>query len=189
MAVQINIDDILKPSPNYPIQNILIDTSTIINYEDPFGWIDPKLNETTVRYLEKLKSQYKVNSTLLTASEYFKHIQVGSYNIFTKTQPGYFESYSTIEFKKLRRRNTDFANTWNLRLKKFKITLKKHFPPFDIENDKIYSLNLLDNFNGAEVDFGDEVLYRYSLKTDFPLIITSDRDFESFPDNLHVVFI
>lgn len=189
MAVKIKIDDILKPSSDYPIQNILVDTNIIINYEDPFSRVKSELNASTTHYLNILKGCYKVNSTIVNALEFFKYIQVGSYNIFIKTQPGHFEEYSTVEFKKLRKRNSDFSSTWDLRLKQFKKTFKKHFPPLDIEKDKIYSLNLITNFDGTEVDFGDNILYQYALKTDYPLIITSDRDFESFPNDLHVVFL
>jgi hypothetical protein len=58
-----------------------------------------------------------------------------------------------------------------------------------ISDEGIFTLDLMTNFDGSNVDFGDEVLFRYSLKTDFPLIATSDQDFESFPDDLFVIYI
>ena len=138
--------------------------------------------------MNQLKSHYVVNSTLVTALEYFKYIQVGFYNIFTSKQSGIYEKHSTAAFKRLRSSNNDFSDSWNLRLEDFKRTFRKHFPPYD-SSRQIYSLELIQNFDGTKVDFGDEVLYHYALTTEFPLIITADRDFRSFPDNLNIVFL
>jgi hypothetical protein len=176
MARILEIDHILKPSPDYPIKNILVDTNIIINYENLFGNINPKLNSKTFEILNKLKSSYNVNSTLVTAIEYYKFIQVGFYQIFTRLHPKYSNKYTTQDFKKLKRRDSDFLEGWNLRVKTFKRTFKKHFPTYDIQDDTIYNLDLIENFDGVNVDFGDELLYQYAIKTDFPLIITSDRD-------------
>lgn len=189
MAIRINIQDILKPTSKYPLQRILVDTNVIINYENPFAFVQPILNTKTVDYLNQLKSHYQVNSTLVTALEFFKYVQVGTYNVFTKTQPGHYEDFSTLAFKKLRRISADFTDHWNLRLKAFRRTFQKHFPPYDVTGAVLFTSDLIANFDGSNVDFGDELLFRYSLETEFPLILTSDKDFESFPDNLHVVYI
>ena len=189
MARIIEIERILKPSPEFPIENILVDTNVIINYTNPFGWIRSGLNVETTRYLNILKTHYKVNSTLVSALEYFKYVQVGSYNIFKGTREGHLEEYSTRAFKKLRRENSEFADRWNLRMLSLKRTFRKHFPPYEVSGEPVYSLSLIEDFDGTKVDFGDEVLYRYCLTTDFPIVITFDRDFKSFPDDLHVVFL
>lgn len=189
MAQIVAIDEILKPTPKYPIQNILVDTNIIINYENPFGWIHASLNVKIVQYLNQLKSHYSVNSTLVTALEYFKYIQHGYYNIFVKTHNGYFEKYTTREFKKLRLHNKEFADGWDLHLKAFKRTFRKHFPPFDISDIKIYVEDVIENFDGTKVDFGDEILYQYASTLKFPFIITMDRDFTNYPDKLNILLI
>ncbi len=186
MANIIKIEKILKPTSQYPIQNILLDTNIIINYEDPFGSVAPNLNAKISQYINVLKSHYTINSIFVTALEYFNYIQVGFYNVFVDTHEGTFEKYSSKEFKQLRNKNSEFAASWNLHLKSFVRTFKKHFPPFDTTRE-IYSLTVIQNFDGNKVDFGDEILYQYAMKLSYPVILTMDKDFKSYPDELNLI--
>lgn len=187
MAKRIPVKDVLKPNPKYPISIIIIDTNIVINYVDPFGYVNEKLNAKTVEYLNQLKSNYKVNSTSVTALEYFNYLKHGYYNIFIETHPGNYEKFSKFEFKKIQRRNPGFSAGWDIRLKAFKKTFKKYFPPFNFSVDNIYTTDLLEKFDGTKTDFGDELIYQYSQQLDFPVIISMDRDFDSYPDDLNLI--
>jgi len=189
MAKLITLDNILPPNSDYPLENIIVDTNIIIDYKDPFGRVVPQDNIKTVEEVNKLKSHYKVNSTIVSGLEYYKYLYVNFYNIFIKTHNGYYEKYSSQEFKKQRRTNSDFASEWDLRLNQFKITFKRHFPPIETDTDNFFTVDNIDSFDGSNVDFGDEMLYKISQSLDFPLIITKDRDFSSFPDDLYIIYL
>jgi predicted nucleic acid-binding protein len=187
MAKILSIDNILPPSTNYPIDIIFVDTNVIVNYEDPFGFVKPQKNADIVSLLNNLKSNYRVCSTIVSAIEFYKFLQVGYYNIYIKTHPGNFEESSTIAFKKLKGRDQEFLKGWELRLKMFVKTFKKHFPAFDVKGESIYSEELITSFDGKSVDFADEIIYHYSKKIKNSVIITEDRDFQSFPDDVRLV--
>ena len=187
MAIILKPDDIIPPVADHPIDIIFVDTNVIINYEDPFSYVKSEKNEYTVSLLNQLKSVYKVRSTIAGAVEFYKYLQVGFYNIYVQTHSGDYEKYSTIAFKKLKIRDTDFSEDWKLRLKVFNRTFKRHFPAFDLDDDSIYNEELLNSFDGTKVDFADEIIYKYSTKINNSTILTEDKDFESYPDDVRII--
>ena len=189
MATQITIDKILPPNSDYPITDIIVDTNVIIDYKDPFGNVNPNVNSKIVDQINKLKSHFKVYSTIISAIEYYKFLQYGYYNIYIKIHSGNYAKYSTIEFKKLRRTDPDFSNGWDLRLKEFKRTNIKHFPPLNIDLNNIYTIENIGTFDGSKADFGDEMIYKICQFLKFPVVITKDKDFSSFPDDLNLLIL
>lgn len=183
----IGIKHILRPNPAYPIERILVDTSIIIRYENPFGFVKPHINSRTITHIHKLKNHYSLHATMISAAEYFKYIQVGYYNIFIQTRPGHFQKYSIANFKKLRKANADFASGWKLRLKAFRKTFTRHFPPLPEGSASIYSPELFTQFDGNALDFGDMLFFREAEKHKNMAILTADKDFADLNDTVLVI--
>ena len=188
MAKRLNIDALLHSPAQYPIERILVDTNVVINHKNPFGYVSPAFNSKVTKVVNRLQKQFPLNATLMTASEYFRYLQVGYYNIFVKTHKVKFQKYSAGQFKRLRKNNGEFARGWDLRLRSFRLTFTQLFPPFH-PAASIFNEAVLEEFDGAQVDFGDEMFYQIALQTGFPVILTTDRDFASFRNDLNIILI
>lgn len=85
------------------MEAFFVDTNIIIAFEDPFGRsIDnpsiAKRNEEISRIVLYLKSlTFKGYTTITVALEYYKHIQVGFFNVHTDR-----EHFDSEQFKRLR---------------------------------------------------------------------------------------
>ncbi len=188
MAKRLNIEELLRSTNTHPIERILVDTNVVINHKNPFGYVSPAFNSKVTRVVNRLQQKFPLNATLMTASEYFRYLQVGYYNIFVKTQKVKYKKYSAGQFKRLRKNDEEFARGWDLRLRSFRLTFTQLFPPFH-PSASIFNENIIAQFDGAQVDFGDEVFYQIALQTGFPVILTTDRDFAAFRDDLNIILI
>lgn len=127
---------------------------------------------------------------MINGIEYYKHIQNGAFNIFLKTNPnlsGYQSKERSMAFKKLRRDSTEFQNFWNLQLRAFQRTFKKHFPIYEMSDSVTFNAGILSSFNGIDHDFGDRLLYEFTIHSRSPYIISNDHDFESFDGRLYLI--
>lgn len=158
------------------------DTNILIDFRDQFSRsldsAEIKLRiETIQRAVNALKSSGIITySTLSAAIEYYKHIQNGFFRSYNQQDIPFKPS----DFKHLRQTDTNFANGWNLQIKKFTETFDKKFP--------IYNLNTRQNLNiremSSEVDFGDFALYAIvrHVETSNKYIFSNDGDFYNFTD-------
>ncbi len=186
MGKTIGIKRVLRPNPDYPIRQILVDTSIVIRYENPFGFVKADVNSRTVQQVHRLKSHYQLHATMLTAAEYFKYVQVGYYNIFIQTNSGHFRKYSIANFKSLKKNSAHFQRGWQLRLSAFRKTFQRHFPPAPQEAVN-YNPAVFDAFDGSKADFGDFMLYRQAESLTDCAILTADKDFALFEGNAIVI--
>ena len=179
MATQISLEAVLGSGPPPELGAVFVDTNIVIRYENPFGFINAAQNYRIVHSVNQLKSRYPVHAATITAVEYYKYMQVGYYNIFIQTQPGNFRKYSTALFKKMRTHHAAFAEGWQLRLKSFRKTFAKHFPPPPGNGPSGYSASLLGEFSGKNIDFGDHLLIAAARQVPASAILTTDKDFLS----------
>lgn len=174
------------------MEAIFVDTQIIIFYKDPFGlsYNDSTmnlLNQNSTEVIEHLKSiGIKAYTTLMVASEYYKHLQVNSYRKY-KTAKGHKEidKFDSDDFKNLRDTNIDFMIQWNILMKQFIRIFSKNFKLYDKEFDTEY---IIKNFNGEQLDFGDHLLYQH-MKSEGKnyYILSNDIDFYNLPDDFYLL--
>ncbi|MBI3193655.1 MAG: hypothetical protein HYZ34_04190 [Ignavibacteriae bacterium] len=188
MAIVIDALKSVREKKRLPTEAFFVDTNIVIAYKDPFGRsLDSKYateNEQVTEVVRRLKSFSLISfSTISVALEYFKHIQVG---FFYKMHTGEKINYTTEQFKKLRESNIEFMNGWDLQLKLFNKLFVKVFPPYQLG---IPIENLIQNFRGSQVDFGDHLLFSVmmSCKPEQHCVFSNDSDFYSFEENFYLL--
>jgi hypothetical protein len=186
MAIILDALDIVRNKKRLPVEAFFVDTNVIINYEDPFSrTLDDiaraRINEDLTEALQGLKGMgYDRFTTPSVALEYYKHIQVSYYQVFTNGK------FNIEDFKKRREEDIGFMAGWDLQIKTFKKLFKKKFP---IVTTNIQSEQLIDSFKGEEIDFGDHLLSSFvlSLPSAQQCVFSNDSDFYKFPDQLFVL--
>lgn len=169
------------------MEAFFVDTNIIIAFEDPFGRsIDnpsiAKRNEEISRIVLYLKSlTFKGYTTITVALEYYKHIQVGFFNVHTDR-----EHFDSEQFKRLRDSDLDFMTRWDHQMKVFRKVFEKKFPFYTTAPDLT---KLLLTFEGTKVDFGDHALFHsvMSCAEKVHCIFSNDADFIVYPDELFLL--
>lgn len=138
------------------------------------------MNEALKEIIPFLKStEHTSYSTLSVAIEYYKHIQVNFYQIQTGAK------YDPRDFKKRRDEDVDFMNLWDSQVSAFNKLFRRTFPLVNSSE----AADILADFKGSEVDFGDHALYKSVMNRSESerCIFSNDIDFYKFPDNIHLV--
>lgn len=193
MPKVINGTILAKDCRRLPTEAFFVDTNIIIKYKDPFGSSlnnpkEEKLNQGISDLLDRIKSAGKKSYTSLSvALEYFKYIQVTSYILYKKSR---FDekniSWSLKDFKNLRKNGGEFKEYWESYLKVFKNTFKKNFVIID---KYLNTEEIMEDFLGENIDFGDHLLYKVSKQlSTISCIFTDDSDFYRINDgNLFLI--
>jgi hypothetical protein len=187
MAIVIDGLTLLKDKRRLPTEAFFVDTNIIIAFEDPFGrsMDNPsigKRNEEVSQIVLYLKSLgFKSYTTITVALEYYKHIQVGFFNIHTGRK-----QFDLEEFKRLRDGDLDFMTRWDHQIKVFRKVFQKKFPFYTSAPDLT---ELVSTFEGGKVDFGDHALFWsvMSCADSFHCIFSNDADFCAYPDELYLL--
>jgi hypothetical protein len=158
------------------------DTNVLIDFRDQFSRsLDSPEKKRGIEAIQRAVNALKGSgivaySTLSAAIEYYKHIQYGFFRSYSQEDI----PFKTDRFKALRQNDPNFANGWNLHIKKFTETFDKKFP--------IYKIHIPQNLNvremSSEVDFGDFALYAIvrHAEASNKYIFSNDGDFYSFTD-------
>ncbi|HEY9167747.1 MAG TPA: hypothetical protein VIS48_16460 [Candidatus Kryptonia bacterium] len=164
-----------------------VDTNVVIDFKDPFGrtsidrTIERRHGEISsiVGYLKS--SGIKSLSTVSVILEYYKNIQVGFYKVRTGN-----EQFQIRDFKRLRDKDIDFMNAWDLQMKMLKRTFTRNFPVYDGSPNPGETVL---NFAGGSLDFGDHLLYETVTVSPRNLwcIFSNDSDFYSLPDEIFLL--
>lgn len=182
MAIVIDAVQLVRDKKRLPKEAFFVDTNVVLDYVDPFSRsleLDSvaRPNARVREVMSYLKSHQRVYSTVGVALEYYKHIQVGFYQVQTG------KIFQADDFKMLRNNDVEFINRWDGQIKAFKKVFTKNFPLYDAQ---VPVAELVSDFQGGACDFGDHVLCKSVLQCDDKLrcIFSNDSDFYSFPDNL-----
>jgi hypothetical protein len=121
MSTIIDALDFVRNKKGLPVEAFFVDTNIVIDYKDPFGRTTgnkmlAQRNEELTEAVNRFKELgYKVYSTTSVAIEYYKHIQVGFYCLFTETQ-----KLDLRDFKNRRDNDVNFITRWDSQIKAFK---------------------------------------------------------------------
>lgn len=188
MAFVIDANDLTSKKAKLPTIAFLVDTNIVIDFKDPFGRTSVDLHYAQInteirKAIEHLKSHHKCFSTLSVAIEYYKYLQVNYYKIALAK-----DNFSPDDFKLQRNNNSDFIAGWELHIRNFQRLFKKNFEIYNLPID-IY--DLLNTFDGKLADFGDQILYKYSLidRINLNCIFSRDKDFFNLPDDFYLITI
>lgn len=186
MAIVIDALKLVRDKKGLPTEAFFVDTNIVIDYTDPFGQsLDlhslARRNERITEALSYLKSRNNVAyGSVGVALEYYKHIQVGFYQVHTGAK------FNSDDFKQLRDNDIDFMNRWDGQMKAFKRVFTKNFPLYDSPTS---FTELLPDFQGSSCDFGDHLLFATVMQRDPKMrsVFSNDMDFYSFPDSLFLL--
>jgi hypothetical protein len=188
MALVIDALNLIAAKKRLPTEAFFVDTNVLLDYQDPFGRsLDtPRIrrsSEEITKVMQYLRSQGVKSRTIsAVALEYYKHIQVGFYQVHTD------KKFDAEDFKKLRNNNIEFMDRWDSQISIFKKLFTKTFPLCDVGD---LPSDLLSSFKGSEADFGDHLLWKsvQSLAEPLRCIFSGDNDFYSFPDEVFLLTI
>ncbi|MEW5800337.1 MAG: hypothetical protein AB1728_15160 [Bacteroidota bacterium] len=186
MAIVIDALEIVSSKKRLPCEAFFVDTNIIIYHRDPFAesafdYYKKILNERVTNCIHYFRSDHsKCFSVISVAIEFYKFIQVGSYNIFTGAKKMDLE-----HFKKLRLNDKEFQKKWQITLKQYEKCFTKYFPLYGV----YASTDIFQNFDGMLVDFGDYALFDTVMnsKKEWFCIFSNDSDFYSFPNDLYLL--
>ncbi len=190
MALVIDAKDLVDNRKKLPTEAFFVDTNILINYKDPFGshaQTDSieKEAENIQKILHSLKSYPQLSSfsTRSVALEYYKYIQFNSikaYNLVKETH------YGSGDLKFLRKKDSNFAEVWELRMKEFLRIFKRNFPIFE---EKIEGSDILLDFRYDLMDFGDHLLYKTvtNCNSNLQCIFSNDSDLYSIPEDVYLL--
>ena len=188
MPKVINGTILAKDCKRLPMEAFFVDTNIIIKYKDPFSSSlhnpqEEKLSLEISDLLNRIKSAGKKSyTTFSVVMEYFKYIQVTSYILYKKSRFGEKNiSWNLKDIKNLRKNDSDFKEYWEIYLKAFKNPFKKNFVIIDKHLD---AKEIMEDFLGGNIDFGDHLLYKVSKQlSPISCIFTNDSDFYKINDD------
>ena len=180
MPFVLDINEIVKERKKLPIEAFFVDTNIIIYFKNPFGIVNPALNQKIEESVLFLKQFHKAYSALCVAQEYYKYIQNKTIEFF-KINTGKV-NLSHQDLKILRKTDGSFGREWKLRIKDFKKTFRKNFEIYQAQFDPVESINTFDEQN---LDLGDWLLYKSVMSCDenMKCIFTNDYDFYALDGN------
>ncbi len=187
MLTVVDVERLVKDKKKLPCEAFFVDTNIIIDYKDPFGRSSfdfslARRNATITEAIDKLKSAgVRPHSTITTAQEYYKHIQVGFYKLYVSKdiEESLGTAFDPEDFKTKRDSDVDFMAQWDLQMTQFKKTFSRNFPLLDLPANVH---GLIDGFKGSSADFGDHALWHCALSAGIPCVFSNDSDFLSFYD-------
>ena len=187
MPQVIDADALVQNKKRLPTEAFFVDTNVVIAYADPFSRsLYPTYRELyshvaeVMHYIKSYGTHCFCTSTVVW--EYYVYIQRGFFSIHNAGKI----PFNSDSFKHQRDVDLKFGESWALHLKKFRRIFSKNFEI----RDRIESwLEIINNFEGLQVDWGDQVIMQQMMiaEKNQHCIFSNDGDFYKFPEEFYLL--